>query len=89
MPHLYSYQSLFFAHNNVSFQTACVYRVRFIQEQHIGIQNYGDIGYNFLIGDDGNVYEGRGWLSVGAFLIGIPLHDNLSKSYCQYFIFIH
>lgn len=51
-------------------QTSCVYRVRFIQEQHIGSQNFGDIGYNFLIGGDGNVYEGRGWLTVGAFLIG-------------------
>ncbi|XP_065081163.1 peptidoglycan-recognition protein LF-like isoform X4 [Ochlerotatus camptorhynchus] len=53
-------------------QTACVFRVRFIQEQHIGFQNFGDIGYNFLIGGDGNgnVYEGRGWLSVGAFLRG-------------------
>lgn len=51
-------------------QTSCVYRIRFIQELHIGTFNYGDIGYNFLIGGDGNVYEGRGWLSVGAFLQG-------------------
>lgn len=25
-----------------------------------------DIGYNFLVGGDGNVYEGRGWEKVGA-----------------------
>lgn len=25
-----------------------------------------DIGYNFVIGEDGNVYEGRGWDYVGA-----------------------
>lgn len=25
-----------------------------------------DIGYNFLIGGDGNVYEGRGWDTTGA-----------------------
>jgi len=25
-----------------------------------------DIGYNFLVGEDGNVYEGRGWDIVGA-----------------------
>ncbi|XP_062543621.1 peptidoglycan-recognition protein LE-like isoform X4 [Armigeres subalbatus] len=58
------------ATENCYTQTACVYRVRFIQEQHIGINNYGDIGYNFLIGGDGSVYEGRGWLTVGAFLRG-------------------
>lgn len=51
-------------------QSACTYRVRFIQDHHIGVENYGDIGYNFLIGGDGNVYEGRGWLKVGAFLRG-------------------
>lgn len=25
-----------------------------------------DISYNFLVGGDGNVYEGRGWEKVGA-----------------------
>jgi N-acetylmuramoyl-L-alanine amidase len=25
-----------------------------------------DIGYNFLVGEDGNIYEGRGWNNVGA-----------------------
>lgn len=58
------------ATENCHTQSSCVYRVRFIQEQHIGINNYGDIGYNFLIGGDGNVYEGRGWQTVGAFLKG-------------------
>jgi N-acetylmuramoyl-L-alanine amidase len=26
---------------------------------------YNDIAFNFLIGDDGNVYEGRGWEVTG------------------------
>ncbi|XP_055528859.1 peptidoglycan-recognition protein LC-like isoform X5 [Wyeomyia smithii] len=51
-------------------QTACVYRVRFIQDKHINSDNFGDIAYNFLIGGDGNVYEGRGWPKQGAFLRG-------------------
>ena len=29
-----------------------------------------DIGYNFLIGEDGRVYEGRGWDAVGAHTLG-------------------
>ncbi|XP_053687820.1 peptidoglycan-recognition protein LC-like isoform X3 [Sabethes cyaneus] len=52
-----------------STQTACTYRMRFIQNIH-NEMDFGDIGYNFLIGGDGNVYEGRGWLKKGAFLVG-------------------
>jgi len=28
--------------------------------------DWDDIGYNFLIGENGLVYEGRGWKYVGA-----------------------
>ena len=30
------------------------------------LQGWSDIGYSFLVGGDGNVYEGRGWSYVGA-----------------------
>ena len=30
------------------------------------IVGWSDIGYSFLVGGDGNVYEGRGWTHVGA-----------------------
>jgi hypothetical protein len=33
-------------------------------------RQYCDIGYSFLIGGDGNVYEGRGWDRVGSHTIG-------------------
>jgi len=29
-------------------------------------KEWADIGYNFLVGEDGNVYEGRGWDKQGA-----------------------
>jgi N-acetylmuramoyl-L-alanine amidase len=30
-------------------------------------KNFSDIGYNFLVGGDGETYEGRGWDMQGAF----------------------
>ena len=33
-------------------------------------QGWSDIGYSFLIGGDGRVYEGRGWGRVGAHTYG-------------------
>ena len=30
------------------------------------VAGWDDIGYNFLIGADGRVYEGRGWNRIGA-----------------------
>ncbi|XP_072309327.1 peptidoglycan recognition protein 5 [Eucyclogobius newberryi] len=37
-----------------------------IQRVHMQERRFDDIGYNFLVGDDGTVYEGRGWSVVGA-----------------------
>ncbi|XP_072464157.1 peptidoglycan recognition protein 1 [Notamacropus eugenii] len=44
----------------------CEQRMRAIQNDHVQIQGYCDIVYNFLIGEDGLVYEGRGWSTQGA-----------------------
>lgn len=58
------------ATENCSFQGRCVLNVRVIQMFHIESKGWNDIGYNFLVGGDGNVYEGRGWESEGAHTYG-------------------
>lgn len=41
--------------------------VRSIQNFHMGPERgWSDIGYNLLVRDDGTIYEGRGWLVIGA-----------------------
>ncbi|XP_077989182.1 uncharacterized protein LOC144443533 [Glandiceps talaboti] len=44
----------------------CSAEVLKIQRGHIKDNNWADIGYNFLVGEDGNIYEGRGWRVRGA-----------------------
>ncbi|XP_068158930.1 peptidoglycan-recognition protein LE [Drosophila tropicalis] len=44
--------------------------IRDIQCFHIESREWNDIAYNFLIGCDGNIYEGRGWRAVGAHTLG-------------------
>ncbi|KAJ8934533.1 hypothetical protein NQ318_009690 [Aromia moschata] len=44
----------------------CIYIVRNIQQFHVESRQLWDIGYNFLVGGDGSVYEGRGWEREGA-----------------------
>ncbi|XP_034480253.1 peptidoglycan-recognition protein LC-like isoform X4 [Drosophila innubila] len=48
----------------------CSYRARFIQAYHMDTLNWGQVGYNFMIGGDGRVYEGRGWDYIGAHTLG-------------------
>ncbi|XP_067640892.1 peptidoglycan-recognition protein LE [Eurosta solidaginis] len=55
--------------------------IRDIQCFHIESREWNDIAYNFLIGCDGNVYEGRGWRVVGAHTIGYN-----TKSMCIAFV---
>ncbi|KAK7793877.1 hypothetical protein R5R35_014156 [Gryllus longicercus] len=52
---------------------ACEAAMRAMQRYHQEERGWNDIGYNFVVGGDGRVYEGRGWGVVGAH----ALHYNL------------
>ena len=51
-------------------QKSCDTQMRNIQNYHINSRGWNDIGYNFLIGDPGQIYEGRGYGKVGAHAVG-------------------
>lgn len=44
--------------------------VQEIQNFHMDTNKWADVGYNFLVRDNGDIYEGRGWLTVGAHASG-------------------
>jgi len=48
----------------------CKARVKSIQNYHMDSNKWSDIGYNFLVGGDGNIYEGRGWNNLGSHALG-------------------
>ncbi|XP_002730506.1 peptidoglycan recognition protein 1-like [Saccoglossus kowalevskii] len=48
----------------------CCAQMRSIQNYHMNDNGWNDIGYSFLIGEDGNAYEGRGWGVEGAHTSG-------------------
>jgi len=47
-------------------EASCSAEVREIQKMHMD-GTFLDIAYNFLVGGDGQTYEGRGWELTGAF----------------------
>ncbi|XP_041673597.1 peptidoglycan-recognition protein LF-like [Drosophila eugracilis] len=40
---------------------ACIDLMNVIQDVHMNINDWNDIGLNFYVGADGKIYEGRGW----------------------------
>ncbi len=44
--------------------------IRSIQDFHMDVRRWSDVAYSFLVRDDGTIYEGRGWLTVGAHATG-------------------
>ncbi|WP_411026571.1 peptidoglycan recognition protein, partial [Salmonella sp. s54395] len=62
--------------------SSCSSVVRGIQNYHMDNNGWWDIGYSFLIGGDGNVYEGRGWDSQGAHA-GVTEYNTNSIGVCM------
>ncbi|XP_052262664.1 peptidoglycan-recognition protein SC2-like isoform X2 [Dreissena polymorpha] len=44
----------------------CTHMVKSYQDHHMDANGWPDIGYSFVVGEDGNVYEARGWDEIGA-----------------------
>ncbi|XP_016934411.3 peptidoglycan-recognition protein LF [Drosophila suzukii] len=51
-------------------EDVCIYRMQIIQAYHMKSLGWVDIGYNFLVGGDGQVYVGRGWHIQGQHVSG-------------------
>ncbi|KAL3831962.1 hypothetical protein ACJMK2_023782 [Sinanodonta woodiana] len=45
---------------------SCSKILREIQKYHMRDKGWTDIAYSFLVGEDGNAYEGRGWDRIGS-----------------------
>ncbi|CAI9741612.1 peptidoglycan-recognition protein SC2-like [Octopus vulgaris] len=58
------------ATRSCSTTVGCDKLVKGIQNYHMDNKGWEDIAYNFLIGGNGEVYEGRGWTVQGAHTIG-------------------
>ncbi|KAJ8032505.1 Peptidoglycan recognition protein [Holothuria leucospilota] len=69
-------------HHSCDDVSSCSRVVRGIQNHHMNNNKWWDIGYNFLIGGDGNVYEGRGWNVVGAHA-GVAMYNNNGIGVCM------
>lgn len=53
--------------------------VQEIQNYHMDHNGWVDIGYNWLVRPNGDIYEGRGWLKVGAHIHG---HNTANVGVC-------
>lgn len=63
--------------------STCIIETQNIQGEHL-YKNFTDIAYNFLIGGDGNIYEGRGWNVTSKFsnaTLDIAFHGNYQYDY--------
>ncbi|XP_059161421.1 peptidoglycan recognition protein 1-like [Physella acuta] len=60
-------------------RATCSAKVRSYQTLHMQVNKWDDIGYSYVIGGDGAVYEGRGWDKVGAHTKG---YNSVGYGFC-------
>ncbi|XP_071102540.1 peptidoglycan-recognition protein SC1a-like [Haliotis cracherodii] len=51
-------------------EAACKAEVLSYQKYHMDTHGWPDIGYSFVVGEDGHAYEARGWDTIGAHTYG-------------------
>ena len=59
--------------------------MRNFQDLHMGRNEFPDVGYNFVVGGDGNVYEGRGWDATNMHT-GFVKRCNIAVSFIGNFV---
>ncbi|XP_052786041.1 peptidoglycan recognition protein 1-like [Mya arenaria] len=64
----------------------CTHMVQSYQNYHMDGHGWSDIGYSFVVGEDGNVYEARGWDSVGAHTLN---YNSVGLAICVIGDFTH
>ncbi|BFZ08143.1 hypothetical protein BsWGS_11182 [Bradybaena similaris] len=65
--------------NNCHDRASCQALVKSYQNYHMDTHGWADIGYSFVIGGDGSVFEGRGWDKVGAHTQG---YNSVGLGFC-------
>ncbi|XP_020816697.1 peptidoglycan-recognition protein LC isoform X3 [Drosophila serrata] len=58
----------------------CSDRAQVVQSFHMDSWGWDHVGYNFMVGGDGRVYEGRGWDYIGAHTKGYN-HGSIGISF--------
>ncbi|KAI8781626.1 peptidoglycan-recognition protein SC2 [Biomphalaria glabrata] len=67
------------AMNDCFDKTSCIAEVKAYQNLHMDVRGWDDVGYSFIIGGDGSVFEGRGWDKVGAHTLG---YNEVGLGFC-------
>ncbi|KAL1493370.1 hypothetical protein ABEB36_011436 [Hypothenemus hampei] len=63
-------------------KVSCKAEVQSIQDHQMTIQGWDDIGYNFMIGGEGTIFEGRGWILAGSHITTRMYINNRSIGIC-------
>ncbi|XP_053407391.1 peptidoglycan-recognition protein SC2-like isoform X2 [Mercenaria mercenaria] len=72
--------------NECHTQDQCMEEMKKIQNFHMDDRGWDDIAYNYLIGEDGRVYEGRAWDRIGAHTLkwnDVAVAFSFMGNYCS------